>query len=158
MKALFQSILTYLAAASENDLANQIQYLKIENEILRGKLPKRIAVTPRERNRLLKYGKLVGAAIGQLISIVTPRTFQRWIHEEGATKTKKVPPSIVGRPKTNPPTLFIKGPWVFAFKILFPAGMLASESGGDNLLCEHFLCNFSGVAEIVIGFDEATWV
>lgn len=101
VKAIFQSVLVYLAAASENELANQIQYLKIENEILRGKLPKRIAVTPCERNRLLKYGKLVGAAIGQLITIVTPRTFQRWVHAEDAKTLNKAPTAKIGRPKTE---------------------------------------------------------
>jgi putative transposase len=45
MNAIFQSVLVYLAAASERELANQIQYLKIENEILRAKLPKRVSVT-----------------------------------------------------------------------------------------------------------------
>src|ERR1019366_9770555 len=80
---------------------SQIQYLKIENEILRGKLPKRIAVSLRERNRLLKYGKLVGAAISQLISIVSPRTFQRWVQAENADKPTITRASTVGRPKTD---------------------------------------------------------
>ena len=103
MKSLFQSILAYLAAATADEIANQIQYLKVENEILRSKLPKRLAVTPRERNRLLKYGKLVGAAISQLITIVSPRTFQRWVQAENSGKSNRTtaPAPTVGRPKTD---------------------------------------------------------
>ena len=47
MRQLFQSILAYLAATTDSELANQIQYLRVENEILRGKLPKS---TSRNRN------------------------------------------------------------------------------------------------------------
>src|SRR6266852_1898182 len=101
MKSLFQSVLLYLAAGNDCEIASQLQFLKVENEILRSKLPKRIAVTPRERNRLLKYGNLVGAAISQLISIVTPRTFQRWVQAESADKPRNTPAPTVGRPKTD---------------------------------------------------------
>lgn len=45
-----------LANATHRELAAHIQYLKVENEILRSKLPKRITVTPAERARLLKFG------------------------------------------------------------------------------------------------------
>jgi putative transposase len=98
MKSLFQSVLIYLAAANDSELANQIQYLRIENEILRGKLPKHVHVTKTERNSLLKYGKLVGSAICQLITIVTPRTFQRWLL---ADELKKEPAAKTGRPRTE---------------------------------------------------------
>jgi putative transposase len=70
------------ARATRNQLIAQLEYLKIENQILRGKLPKRIRITPGERARLLKFGKPLGSAIRQLISIVHPRTFARWKSEE----------------------------------------------------------------------------
>ena len=73
-------------------------HTQIENEILRGKLSKRVSVTPQERRRLLTYGKLVGSAICQLISIVTPRTFQRWL---SADKPKEKPFAKTGRPRTK---------------------------------------------------------
>jgi putative transposase len=101
MKSLFQSVLLHLAAGTGSDIANQLQFLKVEIEILRGKLPKRITITPRERNRLLKYGKLVGTAINQLISIVSPRTFQRWVQAESLDKADRAAAPTIGRPKTD---------------------------------------------------------
>jgi hypothetical protein len=38
-----------LACATRQELARQVQYLKVENEILRSKLPKKLTVTPEER-------------------------------------------------------------------------------------------------------------
>jgi putative transposase len=55
------------------------QYLKEENRILRGKLPGRITVTRHDRIRLVKYGKGLGVALKQLISIVSYGTFCRWL-------------------------------------------------------------------------------
>lgn len=54
---------------------------QVENEVLRSKLPARITVTPKERQRLLKYGAKLGRAIRQLVTIVAPNTFLRWIRE-----------------------------------------------------------------------------
>lgn len=64
-----------IAHATHRELAVQVQYHKIEHEILRSKLPKRIPVTPAEQARLVKFGQKVGSAIRELITIVTPRTF-----------------------------------------------------------------------------------
>jgi putative transposase len=100
MKKLFQNLLISLATATGCDFANKIQFLLIENDILRGKLPDRITITSAERNRLLKYGKLVGSAISNLITIVTPRTFQRWLSQENSTP-KHEPVAKVGRPPTD---------------------------------------------------------
>lgn len=87
-----------LATATDRELARQVQYLKAENRILRDKLPKRLTVTAQERQRLLKYGKPLGAAIGTLITIVSPRTFARWI--SGETNKREVgKPTRLGRPK-----------------------------------------------------------
>ena len=63
-----------------------VKYLKAENRILRNKLPKRIEVTPAERSRLLKLGVRLGSAIKQVITIVHPRTFARWLSEERTGK------------------------------------------------------------------------
>jgi len=78
MKNFWQSFLLLLSGSSESELAQQIQYLKVENDILRNKLPHRIRVTAKERQRLLRFGKPLGKAIWQLVSIVSPRTFLRW--------------------------------------------------------------------------------
>src|SRR5581483_8936074 len=100
MEAVFQSLLLLIARATDRELARQVQYLKAENDILRSKLPRRINVTPKERQRLLKFGKPLGTAIKDLISIVSPRTFLRWLQgEEEATKKGTRPPRP-GRPRT----------------------------------------------------------
>ena len=58
------------------------EYLKRENEVLRARLPKRIHTTKEERKKLLNAGRGLGKAIEGLISIVSPKTFSRWLHEE----------------------------------------------------------------------------
>ena len=75
----FGPLLQVLARVVTPDLTKQIQYLKVENEILRSKLPKRISLTNDERHLLMKFGLAVGSAIKELLSAVTYRTFQRWI-------------------------------------------------------------------------------
>jgi len=99
MPNLVQALLLLLAAATEKELARQVQYLKAENRILRDKLPKRITITLQERARLVKYGKPLGAAINQLITIVVPETFARWVRE---AKQKRSNNSKRGRPKKRP--------------------------------------------------------
>ncbi len=54
-------------------------YLKYENKILRARLPKQIHTTTEEWKTLLKFGRAVGKAIEELISIVSPASFYRWI-------------------------------------------------------------------------------
>lgn len=49
MTNVFQSLLLVIAGATRKELARQVRYLKVENEILRGKLPKRITVAPKEK-------------------------------------------------------------------------------------------------------------
>ena len=95
----FQALLSVLAHATQRELARQIQFLKTENRILRDKLPQRITITPKERGRLLKFGTPVGAAINQLITIVVPSTFARWVREEGSKKPRR---RTRGRPKKLP--------------------------------------------------------
>jgi len=56
-------------------LVRQIEYLKVENEILRSKLKKRIKVTPSERKRLVRFGLTLNGDIRRLISIVSYSTF-----------------------------------------------------------------------------------
>jgi hypothetical protein len=68
-----------LAHATQSQLARYVEYLKAENQVLRSKLPKRVICTPGERQRLVNLGKPLGSAIKDLISIVTPRSFARWV-------------------------------------------------------------------------------
>ena len=102
MIRLYQQLLLYLAGATPNEMVLQLEFLKAENEILRGKLPARLNVTESERKRLVVLGRAVGPAIQHLVSIVTPRTFARWLKADGeAPKTAPVQPRPPGRPKTD---------------------------------------------------------
>jgi putative transposase len=55
MKNLYHRLLLLIAGATHQELARHVRYLKIENQILRSKLPKRVPVTVKERNRLVKF-------------------------------------------------------------------------------------------------------
>lgn len=73
MPSLFQSLFVMLATATRQELARQVTYLKAENAVLRARLPKRIEVTQKERNRLVRVGRKLGSAvIRELVTIVTP--------------------------------------------------------------------------------------
>jgi putative transposase len=85
--------------------ARQLQFAKAENEQLRARLPDRIVVTPRERRRLIRLGKPLGTAIKDLITIVSPATFQRWLREE---KTGKKPGKAGRRRRLDVRELIIK--------------------------------------------------
>jgi putative transposase len=98
---LLQPLFALFASATDSQLARMVEYLKAENRILREKLPKRLAVTPRERNRLVKLGAKVGSAIKDLITIVTPRAFRRWLAaDRGEESSRKKSTRKPGRPRT----------------------------------------------------------
>jgi putative transposase len=89
---LFHPLLVLIASATNRELARYIRYLKEENKILRARIPGQIHTKPAERERLLKYGKRIGKAIEELITIVTPSTFHRWLHHEDQQKKVKKNP------------------------------------------------------------------
>ncbi len=100
--SFFNSLLMMIAGATQAELARQVRYLKIENETLRSKLPARIVVTPKERKRLLKFGAKLGKAIRQLVTIVAPDTFLRWIRDDRRAKQRDAKPTAKrGRPRTR---------------------------------------------------------
>jgi putative transposase len=99
MKNLYHSLLLLIAGSTQKELAAQIRYLKIENDVLRSKLPDRVSVTDRERNRLVKFAAKLGRALNELVTIVHPNTMRRWISEAGQAKKRK--PAKKGRPKTE---------------------------------------------------------
>jgi putative transposase len=47
LRGVFESLLLLIARTADRELARLAQYLKAENRLLRGKLPKRVEVTPR---------------------------------------------------------------------------------------------------------------
>ncbi len=102
MHRLVNRLLVILAAATDRELARQVKFLKVENEILRSKLPERITVTAKERRRLMKFGAKLGKALHELVTIVHPATFLRWLREDaGKRKWRKDEPIKRGRPRTS---------------------------------------------------------
>jgi putative transposase len=98
MKRLYHSLILLIAGATQKELARQLRYLKVENQILRSKLPARVAVTPKERQRLVKFAAKLGGALTCLATIVHPDTIRRWMREE--RKAEKKQPRK-GRPPTK---------------------------------------------------------
>jgi len=88
MTKLFHPLLALIASATDRELAKYVEYLKQENKILRARLPKQIHTTFEERQTLLKYGKAIGRAIEELISIVSSTSFYRWMRNEKNGKSK----------------------------------------------------------------------
>lgn len=93
---LFQEFLAMVGKMVHSKLVRQIEYLKVENQILRSKAGKRLSLTHNERQRLLKFGLALGADIKRLISIVDYSTFRKWVRGKNSNK----PTAKRGRPKT----------------------------------------------------------
>jgi hypothetical protein len=77
--AIIHPLLLLRASLSRQELAQQVTYLKTENNILRSKLPDRIRLNHQERRRLVKLGLKLGARIKDLISVASYSTFRRWV-------------------------------------------------------------------------------
>ena len=73
MKNIYRSLFLVLVGATQKELARQIRYLKVENEVLRSKLPYRVSITNQERNRLVRFGAQLGRAIDHFVSVVHPQ-------------------------------------------------------------------------------------
>ncbi len=100
MKNIYRSLFLILVGATQKELARQIRYLKVENEILRSKLPYRVPITHQERNRLVRFGAQLGRVIDHFVSIVHPSTLRGWIREERRGK-RKVPVARGRRPTSE---------------------------------------------------------
>lgn len=99
MGRILHPLFALLASVTRQELTRQVAYLKEENRILRARLPKRIVTTPRERARLLKVGRKLGASLRELTSIVSYESFCRWMREaEGIEKPDKVTPASPRKP------------------------------------------------------------
>jgi len=99
MSKSFHPLLALIASATDSELAKYIQFLKEENKILRARVPGQIHTRPAERERLLKFGKAIGQAIEELITIVKPATFYRWIRDEDGQPKNKNPKGGQRKPK-----------------------------------------------------------
>ncbi|XZE19562.1 hypothetical protein SH449x_004885 [Pirellulaceae bacterium SH449] len=73
------------ARSTEKELARQVSYLKAENQILRSRLPGRISLTEREKNRLVRFAK-TRYRIGHT-QYCQKHTQTKWIRDWGTTWT-----------------------------------------------------------------------
>ncbi len=96
---LFQELFKLLGKAAHSNLVRQIEYLRVENQILRSRLTKKVYTTPSERRRLLRFGQVLGKDIQHCVSIVNYRTFLRWVHE--SKNHTSIPRKKRGRPRTQ---------------------------------------------------------
>jgi putative transposase len=94
-RTLYTAMMVLLAKVTDRELGRMVSYLKEENRILRARLPDRINVTPKERDRLLRFGRKLGKAIHRVVTITSPGTFLKWLRDERKTKPRKR-----GRPRT----------------------------------------------------------
>ncbi len=81
-----------IASVTDRELARYVEFLKEENKILRSRVPGQIHTKSHERDRLLKLGKPLGRAIEELLTIVSPSTFYRWLRDAGQGSQKKSSP------------------------------------------------------------------
>ncbi len=98
---LIHPFLALIACATDTQLTHYIEYLKAENRILRARLPKKLDTTEAELATLLKLGRRLGPMIKELISIVTPRTFLRWVQDEQERERKATGRSSEKNEKTK---------------------------------------------------------
>ena len=86
--------LLHEAGAARRDA--RIRFLKAQVEILRRKLGgNRVIPSPDDRARLRAIGAELKHAVGDLIGIVTPQTYSRWVAEQREGRK----PKPVGRPE-----------------------------------------------------------
>ena len=88
MTQLFHPLLALIASSTDKELAKYIEFLKVENQILRDRIQGQVHTTYEERKRLLKFGKPLGRAVEELITIVLPATFKKWVLLEKNGKLK----------------------------------------------------------------------
>jgi putative transposase len=60
VRTFYTAMMVLLAKATDRELARMMSYLKEENKVLRGRLPQRTEVTPKERERLLRFRRHLG--------------------------------------------------------------------------------------------------
>lgn len=88
-QGVFHELFCLFGKFTQADLVRQIEYLKVENQILRSKTHKKIQLTSPERRRILKFGLPLGKDLRKVISIVTYTTFRGWLNKSNQTKPRK---------------------------------------------------------------------
>jgi len=97
MKSLLPLLLR-LVRADHAALARQVEYLVVENRLLRAQISGPVRLTDRERARLVRFGVAVGPALKDLISIVKYDSFRRWAR--GVKRKRRKARRPPGRPRT----------------------------------------------------------
>ena len=105
---IFHPLLAMIASATDRELARYVEFLKVENRILRSRIPGQVHTKPEERSRLVKLGRDLGRAIEELITLVSPATFYRWCREEPGSSQKKRNPTAGKRKPREIRELFIE--------------------------------------------------
>ena len=91
MAKIFHPLLAMIASGTDRELAKYVQFLKEEYKILRARIPGEIHTKLEERQRLLEFGKSLGWAIEELITIVAVSTIYPWCRETESGKNKANP-------------------------------------------------------------------
>ncbi len=90
------ALLMTLAEAWSARRDGQIRFLRLQVELLRGKLPgNRVILGPDDRVRLLRAGEQIGHRVNDLMGIVSVKTYRQWLREQKSGRK----PGRVGRPK-----------------------------------------------------------
>jgi hypothetical protein len=92
-----------LFSPSKQELIRDVHFLKTENRRLRNRLPDTIRTTPEERRELVKAARGISKeTLRELVSIVSPATFLRWMNadKKARSKKKKAFSRKPGRPRT----------------------------------------------------------
>jgi hypothetical protein len=96
---IFHPLLALIASATDKELAKYVEFLKEENRILRERVPGQIHTKPSERERLLMLGKQLGRAVEELLTIVSPSTFYRWVKKRTGDRSRRIRRAASGSPK-----------------------------------------------------------
>lgn len=99
MARFFHPLLTLIASSTDHELAKYVQFLKEENKILRKRIKGEIHTRPEERQRLIEFGRTLGRAIEELITIVSPSTFYRWLRDADSGKKRANPKGGQRKPR-----------------------------------------------------------
>ena len=89
MPAIFHPLLALIASVTDRQPARYVEFLKEENKILRTRIEGQVHMKPDERRRLLQLGKAFGQGIEEIITLVTPATFYRWIRDENEPDVRR---------------------------------------------------------------------
>lgn len=102
MKDWYAKLVLLFASLEKAQLIRTVELRDAEIAMLRSRVPKkRIFLTNEERERLMELGEAIGSEASKLISIVSGRTYKRWLARK---RTGHPPAKKMGR-KGTPETL-----------------------------------------------------